>query len=101
MARNTNNKLVVVRQDRVCCYCNKKIPAGSKCLTINKKYKGRSWACKDCVSCLKEISRSSAAYELVPFDDEGGAMALHECLEEAIGEFYERTGVLLDSAILH
>lgn len=94
---STNKKMVTIREDRVCINCHKTIPKGSLCLTINKKYRERVWVCSTCLKLRKDILQAQACYDNVPFDDEGGAMAALEYLEECKGEYYERTGIFPES----
>ena len=41
MKRNTNYLHVTIEQDRQCKRCNRKIPKGTKCLTVSNRREGR------------------------------------------------------------
>lgn len=87
---NRNFKFVKVKSDRHCRYCGERIPAGQECLTINKRYKGRSWECTTCVSLKLQVMDAKALCNAVPFDDEGADMACSEYLDEVISRLEER-----------
>lgn len=93
--RNTNQKYVVVKEDRKCKVCSGKIPKGTKCLTLNKRYQGRVWVCQDCIASMKRVQLEKYLSSIVPFDDEGWSMAQQEALDEALGDYYERSGIWL------
>lgn len=87
---NRNFKFVKVKSDRHCRYCGERISAGQECLTINKMYKGRSWECTTCVSLRLQVIEARTLYNLVPFDDEGAAMAFADHLDEVTYRLEER-----------
>lgn len=89
--KNRNLRFVVVRENRVCKYCNKLIKKGSECITINKRYEGRQWVCSDCLGKIMNYQEAKAEADLFPFDDEGGYMAHQDYLAECEAEC-ERIG---------
>lgn len=91
----SNTRIVKVKQDRTCKFCKRVIPAGSSCLTTNKRGEGRRWVCRDCQNAIKRVAIAQRQLDLVPFGDEGGAMAAADYIDEVKGEFYERTSIWL------
>lgn len=87
MKRYRNTKMVTVRQDRTCCHCKSVIPKGTRCLTLNPKGQGRHWLCNGCVSLYNDVMEARAILDATPFDDEGGAYANADFLNEAIGRW--------------
>lgn len=91
--KNRNTRFVKVKDTRICKSCGQLIPKGSKCLTTNKQGVGRQWQCMKCtmqqlnkVSCetLRKIHQIQFEMQTLPFGDEGGYMALQDCLDEQI-----------------
>lgn len=81
---------VKIKADRICYHCKEVIPKGTKCLTINSQFEKRRWMCPTCMKLAKEVSVWEARYNAVPFDDEGGALATSDMLEEVRAEFEYR-----------
>ena len=77
---NRNLRVVKVKKDRRCYYCNKTITAGSEALTVNKKLEPRYWVCGDCVHIISTYEEIKHEMENVSFGDEGHYMALQDCL---------------------
>ena len=95
--KNRNTRFVKVKDTRICRSCGQIIPKGSKCLTTNKQGVGRQWQCMKCtmlqlnkinnsMTCetLRQIRQIQCEIQTLPFDDEGGYMALQDCLEGQI-----------------
>lgn len=95
--KNRNIRFVNVKATRVCKSCGQPILKGSKCLTINKHGVGRQWQCMKCtmlqlnktnnrVTCetLRQIRQIQFEMQTLPFGDDGGYMALYDCLDEKI-----------------
>lgn len=95
--KNRNIRFVKVKDTRVCKSCGQPILKGSKCLTINKQGVGRKWQCMKCtmlklnklnnmMECetFRKIRQIQFEIKALPFDDEGGYMALQDCLDEQI-----------------
>lgn len=97
--KNRNTRFVSVNETRVCKCCGKIIQKGVECLTINKKGIGRQWQCMKCtkdelssskigINYTCEVYRSIIETKIelgnVSFGDEGGYMALSDCLDENI-----------------
>lgn len=97
--KNRNTRFVRVNEQRVCKHCGKPIMKGTKCLTLNKKGIGRQWQCMKCTMDGLNFDKTGTNYtcevyrnimeikvELnnVSFGDEGGYMALSDCLDENI-----------------
>lgn len=97
--KNRNTRFVRVNETRVCKCCGKSILKGTKCLTLNKKGVGRQWQCMKCTMDELSLDKAGTNYtcevyrniveikvELnnVSFGDEGGYMALSDCLDENI-----------------
>ena len=95
--KNRNTRFVNVKATRVCKSCGQTIIKGSKCLTTNKQGVGRQWQCMKCtklqlnkmsnsMTCetLRKIHQIQCEIQTLPFDDEGGYMALQDCLDEQI-----------------
>lgn len=81
--KSRNVRFVKVKSDRKCFDCGKVIPRGIKCLTVNKKYKGRVWHCMSCVernvsgvSIQEQLNQVRAEKNSINFGDEGGWLAL-------------------------
>lgn len=90
MSRNKNCCSVTIKQDRKCYHCKEVIPKGTKCLTVNPRGSCRVWFCNTCEELSREISRLKVEQALVPFGDEGGALALLDELREVEGEYEGR-----------
>ena len=60
MKRNTNYLHVTIRQDRQCKRCSRKIPKGTKCLTVSSRSKGRFWYCNSCEEWIREVEKTKA-----------------------------------------
>lgn len=88
--KNKNLCFVTIKQDRFCKHCNERIPKGTRCLTVNKRYKERAWYCSECVRLINNISDAKAQLDRTPFEDEGGYLANLDYLDECKSEFYER-----------
>ena len=88
--RYRNTKMVKVREDRNCLYCNGLIKAGTECLTINKKMEGRNWICKGCISLIHKYRAALAEKNCLPFDDEGWHMAQDDYISEIEEEMVEK-----------
>ena len=82
-----NTKKVKVKANRNCWHCNKIIPKGNVCLTVNPKGYGRHWLCKDCISLYNSIVEAKCSLDSVPFDDEGAAYANADYLDERVSEW--------------
>lgn len=87
MKGNRNTKRVTVKANRNCWHCNKIIPKGTVCLTVNPKGYGRHWLCKDCISLYNSIIEAKCSLDSVPFDDEGAAYANADYLDEKVSEW--------------
>ena len=95
--KNRNTRFVKVKDTRICRSCGQPILKGSKCLTTNKQGVGRQWQCMKCtlsqlnktnnrMTCetLRQIHQIQFEMQSLPFGDEGGYMALQDCLDEKI-----------------
>ena len=54
---------------------------------MNPKGQGRHWLCNGCVSLYNDVMEARAILDATPFDDEGGAYANADFLNEAIGRW--------------
>ena len=79
---------VKVRENRLCGFCCRVIFKDTKCLTINKKYKGRKWVCTDCIKAIENVDSEQALLKAVPSSDEVAYMAQSKCFEEVLGTLY-------------
>lgn len=97
--KNRNTRFVNVKATRVCKSCGRQILKGNKCLTTNKLGVGRQWQCMGCtMSQLNKLSNKTTCetfrqihqiqfeMQTLPYDDEGGYMALYDCLDEKIAK---------------
>lgn len=95
--KNRNTRFVNVKATRVCKSCGQSILKGNKCLTTNKQGVGRQWQCMRCTmqqlnkistrttcATLRQIHQIQFEMQSLPFGDEGGYMALQDCLGEKI-----------------
>lgn len=95
--KNRNTRFVTVKATRICKSCGQSILKGSKCLTTNKRGVGRRLQCMKCttlqfnkidtrITCeiFKQICQTQSKMQSLPFGDEGGYMALYDCLDEQI-----------------
>lgn len=95
--KNRNTLFVKVKDTRKCKSCGQLIPKGRKCLTTNKPGVGRQWQCMKCTmqqlnkidtrttcATLRQILQIQFEMQSLPFGDEGGYMALQDCINEQI-----------------
>ena len=80
---------VKIKEDRECMHCKGIIPKGSKCLTVNGKYKGRKWLCSSCEEILKDLSKAKSHRDSLPFGDEGGYLAMMDEVASLESDWYE------------
>lgn len=85
-----NFTLVTVRANRQCMHCKEIIPAGTKCLTVNKYAEGRQWMCMTCRSMAMNIQRLKCQYDCIPFGDEGAEWAISDAIGEVEENFWSR-----------
>lgn len=99
-SKNRNTRIVRVQKSRVCSKCGAVICFGSKCLTTNARGMGRRWVCMTCLdkelkghigvdfncNTYKELSSVNLRLERVPYDDEGGYLALRDYYDELVSE---------------
>lgn len=99
-SKNRNTRIVRVKKSRVCCKCGAVIFADSKCLTTNSKGTGRRWLCMTCLdkelkghigvnfncNVYKELSSVCVRMEQIPYEDEGGYLALRDYYDELVSE---------------
>ncbi len=71
--KNRNQRIVKIKQDRICSCCGTVIPNNSNALTTNLKREGRKWYCLHCVQEELERKRLEEHLNHVSFDDEGSA----------------------------
>lgn len=87
---NKNFKYVKVRENRLCSFCGRVIFKDTRCLTVNKKYKGRKWVCTDCIKAIENVDSEQALLKAVPFNDEVAYTVQSKCFEEVLGNLYSR-----------
>ena len=66
--KNKNTRFVKIKEDRNCKMCGKSLKKGTICLTTNKKGKGRSWYCDNCVMQLlseKDLPNACCIYHKI------------------------------------
>jgi hypothetical protein len=88
--KSNNLKIVNIRRQHYCGHCGKQLTTGTECLTVNKRSEPRKWYCKDCVELLLEINKAQHRLNTTPFDDEGGALANMQYLDELQSEFLSK-----------
>lgn len=48
------------------------------------------WVCEECVKANLRVSEAKGLLNSVPFDDEGGVMAMQELVDTAEADWYGR-----------
>jgi hypothetical protein len=88
---NSNNfKVVNIRKPHKCGHCGKQLTVGTECITVNKKSLPRKWYCKDCVELQLEIIDAQCRLNNTVFNDEGGALANMQYLDELESDFISK-----------
>lgn len=94
--KTSNYGHVKIKEDKKCCNCGRVINAGTVCLSVNPRKKGRVWYCNFCEgeqnkreTVKKNIEDIKAEMECVPFGDEGAYFAYCNYLAELEEEYDE------------
>lgn len=94
--KTSNYGHVRIKEDRKCCKCGRVINAGTVCLSVNPRTKGRVWYCNFCEdkrnkrkAIRENIEETKAMMDCVSFGDEGAYLAYWDCLAELEEEYDE------------